>query len=375
LRDPGLDFGAFIAPFHPTEEDPGLSLQRDLDLVTHLDRLGLDEVWIGEHHSAGWGTVGAPELVLATAAARTERIRLGTGVVSLPYHHPFMVATRIVQLDHLSRGRAMLGVGAGASAHDATVFGLDPDHRRAMMEESLEAVLALLRDEEPVSVATNWFALNEARLQIKPFRERNLEVVVASNYSTASVRLAGRHELGVLSLAGMLPGGARLDLAAHWAVAEREAAACGLTASRSGLRVVLPVHLAPSRAAARDHVRDGTRRWMFEYFRDTLGAPVALDGIGPGEEVDALVEQGGAIVGTPADCVEAIGELLDASGGFGSFLVVVLDWTTTQRTHESFELLARQVVPAFRGATDRLERARVASARAGTSVATQAVSR
>src|SRR3954453_11423812 len=108
-----MQFGIFMAPFHPTGQNPTFALERDLDLVVHLDKLGYDEAWIGEHHSAGYEIIASPELFIAAAAERTQRIRLGTGVISLPYHNPLMVADRIIQLDHMTRGRAMFGVGPG----------------------------------------------------------------------------------------------------------------------------------------------------------------------------------------------------------------------------------------------------------------------
>lgn len=110
-----MKFGLFMAPFHAAGENPTLALQRDLELIEHLDRLGFDEVWVGEHHSGARELIGDPALFIAAAAERTKQIRLGTGVTSLPYHHPFMVADKMTLLDHLTRGRAMLGVGRGCS--------------------------------------------------------------------------------------------------------------------------------------------------------------------------------------------------------------------------------------------------------------------
>src|SRR5581483_11112488 len=121
-----LRFGIFLAPFHPFGENPTLALERDLELIEWLDRLGYDEAWIGEHHSAGWETIASPELFIGVASQRTRHIRLGTGVVSLPYHHPLMVANRMVLLDHLTRGRVLFGVGPGALASDALMLGIDP---------------------------------------------------------------------------------------------------------------------------------------------------------------------------------------------------------------------------------------------------------
>ena len=131
-------FGVFIAPFHEPGQDPTLALERDLELIQHVDRLGFHEAWVGEHHSTGWETIASPELFLAVAAERTKHIRLGTGAVSLPYHHPLMVADRICLLDHLTRGRINLGVGPGGHLTDAVMLGLDINELRPQMAEALD---------------------------------------------------------------------------------------------------------------------------------------------------------------------------------------------------------------------------------------------
>jgi len=119
MDDLYLRSGIFLAPFHNHDENPTLSIERDLELLELLDRLNYQEAWIGEHHSGGFELIACPEMFIAAAAQRTRHIRLGTGVVSLPYHNPFMLADRMVQLDHMTRGRAMFGVGPGALVHDA----------------------------------------------------------------------------------------------------------------------------------------------------------------------------------------------------------------------------------------------------------------
>src|SRR2546422_11760375 len=72
-----------------------LQFRRDLDLVEHLDRLGYDEFWCGEHHSSGCEMIGSPQMILAAAGERAKRINLATGIVSLPPHHPFNAAQRM----------------------------------------------------------------------------------------------------------------------------------------------------------------------------------------------------------------------------------------------------------------------------------------
>src|SRR6266567_7986405 len=175
-----LRFGTFMAPFHPPAQNPTLALQRDLDLIQLMDRLGYDEAWIGEHHSAGWETIASPEIFIATAAERTRSIKLGTGVVSLPYHNPLMVANRIVLLDHLSRGRAMLGVGPGALVTDALMLGLDPTTQRQRMDEAMGVIMRLLTDAEPLTYDSDWFKLRDATLHLRPFSQPLMPIAVAS---------------------------------------------------------------------------------------------------------------------------------------------------------------------------------------------------
>ena len=170
MRSPRLRFGTFLAPHHPLGESPTLQFQSDLEFATQLDHLGYDEFWCGEHHSTGWEMIASPEMFLAGVAQHTHRIRLGTGVVSLPYHHPFNVAQRIVQLDHMTRGRAMFGVGPGALIYDANKIGLKAADQRRRMSESLDCIMELMQG-RTVSRKTDWFTLDEARLQLMPYTQ------------------------------------------------------------------------------------------------------------------------------------------------------------------------------------------------------------
>src|SRR5712671_4738525 len=135
--------GIFLAPFHPLDQDPTEAIHRDLELVANLDRLGYEEAWIGEHHSAGFEIIASPEVFVAAAAERTKRIKLGSGVISLPYHNPLMAANRVLQLDHQTKGRFMFGVGPGLLPSDAFAMGIDPATQRDRMVESIDVILKL----------------------------------------------------------------------------------------------------------------------------------------------------------------------------------------------------------------------------------------
>lgn len=339
-----LRFGAFIAPFHPLRENPTLALERDIELVQHMDRLGYDEAWIGEHHSAGYELIASPELFIATVAERTRNIRLGTGVSSLPYHHPLMLADRINQLDHITRGRVMLGCGPGALPSDAFMMGIPVSAQRDRMDEALDCIVALLRGEQ-VTKKTDWFELQEARLQMTPYSRPSVDICVASQVSPTGAQAAGRNGAGLLSIGATQSGGFNA-LASNWAIAEESARDHGKTVDRNNWRLVGPMHIAATREEARAQVRFGLEDWLY-YFREVAALPLApQDGSDP---VDALINSGMAVIGTPDDAAAQIERLQAQSGGFGAFLFMDHNWAEWDHKRKSYELFARYVAPRFQG--------------------------
>ena len=344
-----MKFGIFMGPFHRVGENPTLALDRDLELVQWLDFLGYDEAWIGEHHSAGWETISSPEIFIGVAADRTKHIKLGTGVISLPYHHPFMVANRMVQLDHMTHGRVMLGVGPGALPGDAYMLGIDPTIQRQRMDEAFGLILRLMTETEPITYKSDWFELKEAMIQLRPFQQPYMPVSVASIQSPAGVALAGKHGASVLTITVPRdPSAGPSDLKGLWAIAEESAEEHNQKMDRNEWRLVLPVHLAETRQEALDDIRMGSARYLKEYSEGTNGRKAVFDG--PMDKVvDNMAESGSWIVGTPEDCIEAINRLQEQSGGFGGFLVQTIDWAPREKILRSYELLARYVMPQFQG--------------------------
>ena len=356
-----MKFGVFLAPFHWKDENPTLSLDRDLELLQWLDHLGYDEAWIGEHHSAGWEIIASPEVFMATAAERTRHIKLGTGVISLPYHHPLMVANRMVLLDHLTRGRTMLGVGPGALGTDAAMLGIDPLTQRRRMDESLGIILRLLTEDEPITYKADWFELNEAMLHLKPYTKPRFPIAVAAAQSPSGMVLAGKHGISVLSVSIVRGGSIAPNLNEFWKVAEETAAEYGNVMDRNEWRVVMHVHLAESKKEAMEQARKNAGRYQREYFEDTLGQPAAIDGP-PDKIIDSMVERGAWCVGTPDDLIESINRLDKETGGFGGFMIQSTEWGTREQVLHSYELVARYVMPHFQGSTKSLESSQAWSA-------------
>jgi limonene 1,2-monooxygenase len=349
-----LRFGVFLAPHHPIGEHPTLQLRRDLDLVEHLDRLGYDEFWCGEHHSGGWETIASPELFLAAAGERTSRIMLGTGVVSLPYHHPFNVAQRIVQLDHLTRGRAMLGVGPGALPSDARTLGIDPSVQRERMDEALGIIIRLLREDRPFSYKSDWFELNDAMLQIKPLQE-NMPIAAASTVSPAGMKAAGKYGVGVISIASYTQEGLAA-LPTQWGFGETYARESGNVMDRDKWRLLMQWHIAPTKEQALAEVAEGVQRWHNEYNVDILGRPgaeKATDALALARTMD---RSGGTCFGTPDEMVEKVRKLQELSGGFGVLLGFAHDWASPEASARSYEMVARYVIPRLQGLIEPVQR-------------------
>jgi limonene 1,2-monooxygenase len=328
-----LRFGIFLPPMHKTGVNPTLALHRDLELMVHLDQLGFAEAWIGEHHSAGSELIASPEVFIAAAAERTKHIKLGTGVNSLPYHHPFILADRIVMLDHLTRGRMMFGAGPGQLTSDAAMLGIDPMTQRPRMEQAFDVMMRLFAG-ETVTMHTDWFTCDEAVLQVRPYSD--FDVVVASSISPSGSKLAGRYGTGMLSIAATEPAAFQV-LDYNFTVWQQEAARHGNTAPREQWRLMGPMHIAETVEQAKANCRYGLQ-WVFEYLSHIIptGDPSAPP---PPTDYDDFIdyanESGRMVIGTPEMAIEQIERLVDKTGGFGAYLVLgadLADWSATLRS-------------------------------------------
>ena len=343
-----LNFGAFLAPHHPIGEHPMLQFRRDLDLVELLDKLGYEEFWCGEHHSSGWEMIASPEMFLAAAGERSKRIKLATGVVSLPYHHPFNVAQRMVQLDYMTGGRAIFGSGPGALASDAHTLGVDPMLLRDRQDEAIGIIRRLFKGER-VTAKSDWFQMNDAALQLLPLQE-DMPFAVASQISPSGMTLAGKHGIGIISIGSLSHEGLNA-LPTQWSFAEAAAVKHGQVVDRKNWRVLLSWHIAETREKARAEARDGLMRHHNEYITATLQRPGARPFKTPDEAVDktAFVDGAAATIGTPDDLVKTIKSVLEISGGFGTVVGFVHDWANPENTMRSWDLVARYVVPEING--------------------------
>jgi limonene 1,2-monooxygenase len=347
-----LGFGAFLAPHHPIGENPMLQFRRDIKFVQHLDELGYDEFWCGEHHSSGWEMIASPEMFLAAAAEHTKRIKLATGVVSLPYHHPYNVAQRMVQLDWMSGGRAIFGSGPGALPSDAYTLGIDPMTQRDRQDEAIGVIRRLFKGER-VTHKSDWFTMQDAALQLLPLQE-DMPFAVASQISPSGMTLAGKYGIGIISLGSMAPEGLTA-LPTQWGFAETAAKKAGTTVDRKNWRVLLNWHIAETREKAIEEARVGLQRWHNQYIVATLQRPGASAYKTPDDAIEQMTAPGSAaVIGTPDDLIDMIKKVYSSSGGFGHCVGFVHDWANPENTFRSWDMVARYVIPEINGYVAKL---------------------
>lgn len=322
-------------------------MRRDIELVQWLEYLGFTEVWMGEHHSGGMQIYGSPELFIAAAAERTSQIRIGAGVISVPYHHPYLVADRIVQLDHQTRGRGMYGFGPGMLVSDAAMLGIAPDQQRARLAEGVDVITRLIAG-EIITQDSDWFTLRNASLQLSPYSNPRPELVVATSRTPTGSRLAGRYGFGILTQGAG-------DVNASWAYADEAGREYGNQMNRDNLRVVASMHLAETREDALKAVEFGLDAWS--RYGETINPAAYVEmQQKAGNDPAKLIALRGGFIGTPDDAVEFLEKLWERTGPFGTLLMTGTNWMSFEATKRSYELMRRYVMPKFNRANRQRQR-------------------
>ncbi len=349
-----MRFGVFTMPEHAPIENWTLSYDRDVDEIVKAEQLGFSEFWVGEHHTGGYENIPAPELLLAKASALTSRIRLGTGVVNLPYHDPFLVAERLAFLDHLTHGRLEYGFGGGGLPTDKALFALAPEEATPRTNEALEIISQLLASEEPVSFDGTYWRFEGRRLQVMPYQDEP-PIAIAGLTGTHNFAMCGERGWKPLSVyftpIKIDDNPFAPDLVAHAEAITSAATKAGRDAdeARALWRISREVYVADDRNQALNDIRAGVHR-SYEYLLGLgLGALMKKDQAMPDPELtfEWMAEEIPWIIGSPEDCVRQIRELEEAVGGFGCLLINSRDWVTTDKWYRSLELFARYVMPPF----------------------------
>ena len=354
-----MQLGFFTMPLHPPGSDVTQTLDDDLEQLVTVDRLGYREAWIGEHFTARWENIPAPDLFIASALPRTEQIIFGTGVSCMPNHDPFVLAHRIAQLDHMAKGRFYWGVGSGGFLGDFQVAGFDPSSgdQRSMTREAIDQVLALWDQPAPgLYDHQHWrFTVPEPvehiglGVHLKPFQLPHPPIAVAGvSARSDTLLLAGERGWIPISI-NLVP--TRI-LATHWESVRQGARAAGRTPDRSTWRIARDIYIAETTEQARQEALDGTLGRDFrQYWMRMLAYSGRLGNMKVDPDMpDAAVTPEYAldniwIVGSPDDAAAKIRRLYEDVGGFGVLLAIGHEWRPEDKWRRSTTLLAEKVMP------------------------------
>ena len=342
-----MKFSLFMMPCHHPKDNPALAFQRDIGLIHLADELGFDEAFIGEHHSGGWETMPAPEMALSMAAAKAHRIRLGTSVFSAPFHHPFYLAERMAFLDHLTRGRAILGVGPCSLVTDKILFNMEETSLYPMLHEAVDVIVRLLESEEPISHQGEYWQFEDMQLQLRSFQQPRLPLAMPSAATPANLEMIGRNNMIWMSPTGKN----RPDARKNWEVVEKGAREAGRIADRDNWRIATYMYLSDSVEKAWDEVREGIMREA-EYFSaiGLRGHYAEYEGQPFSEFTpESCADRRDWVIGTPDDAIAWLDAKMEETGGFGGLLLHSPEWTNRHKWERSMEMFARYVMPHFQG--------------------------
>jgi len=367
-----MKFGMFTMPEHPPQENWTLSYDRDIADIVLAEQLGFTEYWIGEHHTGGFENVPVAEYMIAKASALTSTIRLGTGVVNLPYHEPFLVAERLAFLDHLTHGRLEYGFGGGGLPTDRALFQMPAEEATPRANESMEIIWQLLTSDEPVDYEGVYWKYENRQIQVGPYQDVP-PFAIAGLTGTHNYAKCGERGWNPLSVyfAPLLAEKNEFtpDLQQQAEAMTSAASAAGLdpAVARSKWRISREVYVSDDKNTAMNDIREGVHR-SYEYLLGLgLGALMKLDKEMPDAEltIEWMAETLPWVIGSPEDCVRQINEINESVGGFGTFLINSRDWVTTDRWNRSLELFTRYVVPQFQANQHMRRRLRLANVALG----------
>ncbi|MBR0680107.1 LLM class flavin-dependent oxidoreductase [Roseomonas eburnea] len=368
-----MRLGLFMMPLHPPQRPMHETLAEDTEKSLLADRLGFDELWVGEHFSATSEPIASPLMFMAGLIHRT-RLAFGTGVINLPNHHPAIVAAEVAQFDHMSGGRLMLGIGSGGLASDFELFGdIAPIERGKRMLESIAAIQAIWAADPPYEIDGATWPIRLTRTVLpdygvgfmpKPFRREGPSIHISARQPDSyGVTVAAARGWGVISANFV----AHRVLGGHWRGIAKGLAEAGRPVDGSNWRVARNLVIAANdtEARARATAPEGATRYYFDYLgslakRAGLAATMTpRDDMDPMDATTEDMIEACVICGSPKTVLDRLVALREDTGPFGHLLMPGLDWSGVNASWEAetMKRLAEEVMPRLRQHVEATARA------------------
>lgn len=354
-----MDLGFFTMPIHPPGRSLTETLKEDYDFAVYADELGFTEGLFGEHITDGAETITSSLIFIAWVLRETKNIKLGTGTVNLPNHHPAMVAAEVAMVDHMAEGRFLFGISPGGLMSDAEVFGNLDNDRTAMFVESINHILAIWENDAPYKLKGEFWNVTTEKTLIadlaqgviaKPYQRPHPPIVVTAVAPfSKGVTAAAERGWEPISANFLQPQWVK----SHWPKYVEGCENAGRPADPKNWRVAKSIFVADDKAVAEKYVTDTDGPYHFYYnslFTKLKRAGRAElfktdrnqadDDLNTETIVDQLV-----IRGTVDDVVEQLLAFREEIGDFGTLLYAGHDWKDIKLARRSMELMAKEVMP------------------------------
>ena len=353
----------FMMPLHPVGRSYLETLQEDREAILLADELGFEEAFIGEHVTDHAETITSCLSFIASLAYAVKQIKLGSGTINLPNSHPAAVAAHVAMVDHMCRGRYVMGISPGGLRSDAEVFGnLDKD-RNAMFDECIEQVLQIWASEAPYNIRGDFWEVTTARTLdaeigqgkiLRPLQQPHPPIVVTcmSPFSSSAAK-AARKQWSVISANFLQPAWVN----SHWQKMLEGWGEVGLTPDTKHWRVAKSIFVADDDQTAIAYARDPDGPYG-HYYKSLMrkligngradlfkGNPEMRDDEVTLEYVlDSLV-----IAGSVDRVVDDLRAFQENVGEFGTLVYAGHDWADAKLAKRSMVLMAEQVMPKLTG--------------------------
>ncbi len=355
-----MKLGFFTMPIHPPGRPLAETYREDRQLAVLADQLGYSEGFFGEHVTDAAETITSSLIFIAWVLDATSQIKLGTGTVNLPNHHPAMVAAEVAMVDHLAEGRFLFGISPGGLPSDAEVFGNLDNDRTEMFVEAIDQILAIWSGEPPYDITGKYWTVSTARTLLadvgqgyihKPYQKPHPPIVVTAvaPYSKG-VSAAAERGWDPISANFLQPKWVKT----HWPKYVEGCDNAGRRADPSNWRVAKSIFVCDDDNTARDYAKGPDGPYHFYYnslFKKLKRAGRAnlfkTDPDMPDDQlsVDTIVDQL-VICGTANSVTDQILAFREETGGFGTLLYAGHDWMDKALAIQSMELMASAVMPA-----------------------------
>ena len=266
-----MDLGFFTMPIHPPGRNLTETLKEDYEFAVYADELGFCEGLFGEHITDAAETITSSLIFIAWVLRETKNIKLGTGTVNLPNHHPAMVAAEVAMVDHMSEGRFLFGISPGGLISDAEVFGNLENDRTAMFVEAINHVLDIWANDPPYNLKGDFWNISTARTMIeelgqgsimKPMQKPHPPIVVTAVAPfSAGVTAAAERGWEPISANFLLPKWVKT----HWPKYVEGCEAGGRPAEPANWRVAKSIFVADDGKVAERYGTDPDGPYHFYY--------------------------------------------------------------------------------------------------------------